>query len=256
MKQHIILLTIMIVSSLTSYGQHTEIIAHRGTWKNVNVPQNSLASLQHAIDQNVWGIEFDVHLTKDNILVVTHDQDFYGIDIATSNYEELLQKTHPNGEKIPTAETYLHKGLEQTGTKLIFELKSNLLGKERTLESVDIALELVKKLNATGQTEFIAFDWDACLRFRELDPNIKIHYLNGDKSPEEVKNAGLTGIDYHQTVYRNNPDWISECQALGLKTNVWTVNKQEDMLYFISQQFDYITTDEPELLQQLLSNPE
>lgn len=244
----------LIVASLNSYGQQTKDIAHRGMWKNVDVPQNSLASLQHAIDQKVWGTEFDVHLTKDNILVVTHDQDFYGIDIASSTYEELLRKTHSNGEKIPTAEEYLRKGLKQTGTKLIFELKSNLLGKKRTLESVDIALELVKKLNATEQTEFIAFDWDACLRFRALDPNIKIHYLNGDKNPQEVKAAGLTGIDYHYTVYRENPTWISECQAIGLKTNVWTVNKQKDMLFFIGQKVDYITTDEPELLQKLLDS--
>lgn len=252
MKKYSILLAAMLMASLSTSGQETKIIAHRGAWKNVNVPQNSLASLQHAIDQQVWGTEFDVHLTKDNILVVTHDQDFYGIDIATSTYEELLAKEHPNGEKIPTAETYLRKGLEQSGTKLIFELKSNKLGKARTLQAVDLTLELVKNLNATAQTEFIAFDWDACLRLRTLDPNIKIHYLNGDKTPQEVKDAGLTGIDYHHSVYKRNPNWIAECKEIGLKTNVWTVNKKEDMLYFIDQKIDYITTDEPELLKQML----
>lgn len=235
-----------------AFAQKPEIIAHRGVWKNVTAPQNSLASLRHAVEQQVWGTEFDVHLTKDNMLVVNHDNDFYGMDIATSTYEELLQKSHPNGEKIPTAEEYLRVGLAQTGTKLIFELKTNRLGKERTLSSVDSALALVKRLDGIGQTEFIAFDWDACLRFRELDQDIKIHYLHGDKTPKEVNEAKLSGIDYHLSLFKKNPTWISESHSLGLKTNVWTVNKEEDMHFFIDKGINYITTDEPELLNTLL----
>src|SRR5699024_6460919 len=191
-------------------------------------------------------------LTKDDVLVVNHDQDFYGIDIATSTYEELLSKKHPNGESIPTVEEYLKEGKKHKKLKLIFELKTNRLGVDRTLESVAKSVELVKKMKVKKQVEFIDFSYDACLEFKRLDKKAKVHYLNGDKSPAEIKEAGLSGIDYNLNVFKNNPSWIEESKELKLKTNVWTVNKQEDMEYFIERKVDFITTDEPELLKKLL----
>ncbi|GGH21712.1 glycerophosphodiester phosphodiesterase [Sphingobacterium alkalisoli] len=243
---------IMFCFSILAQAQETQIIAHRGAWKNTKSPQNSIAALRDAIAQEVWGAEFDVHLTKDDVLVVNHDNDFQGIDIATSTYNELLAKKHPNGEQISTAEAYLKEGLKQNKTKMIFELKTNRLGVDRTLKSVEIALALVKKLKAVPLTEFIAFSYDACLHFRALDKNIPIHYLNGDKSPQQIKDANLTGIDYHFSVFKNNTDWISTAKTFGLKTNVWTVNTEEDMHYFIDKGIDYITTDEPEKLHSLI----
>ncbi|PRD46441.1 glycerophosphodiester phosphodiesterase family protein [Sphingobacterium haloxyli] len=251
MKPTLVILTLLTVIHVGAMAQ-TEMIAHRGSWKNTKVPQNSLASLSKAIEQGAWGAEFDVHLTKDDVLVVTHDQDFYGIDIATSTYQELLAKKHPNGESIPTAEEYLKKGLTQKKTKLIYELKTNKLGTERTLKAAELTVALVKKLKAGKQVEYIAFSYDACLKFKELDKKAKVHYLNGDKSPQEIKEAGLSGLDYHLSVYKKHPEWLGEAKKLQLKTNVWTVNREDDMHYFIDQKIDYITTDEPELLNRIL----
>src|SRR5690606_38463290 len=162
MKKTLVVLTLLSAIHFASFAQ-TQIIAHRGAWKNTKVPQNSLASLNKAVEQKAWGSEFDVHLTKDDVLVVNHDQDFYGMDIATSTYQELLSKKHPNGESIPTAEAYLREGLKQKGTKLIYELKTNKLGTERTLKSAEMTIALVKKLKAEKQVEYIAFSYDACL---------------------------------------------------------------------------------------------
>jgi len=96
MKKHIFscLTLAMVISSATLFAQ-TKAIAHRGVWKNSHLPQNSIASLKAAHDLKLFGSEFDVHLTKDNILVVNHDNDFYGIDIATATYTELLAKKTP-----------------------------------------------------------------------------------------------------------------------------------------------------------------
>ncbi|WP_156305879.1 glycerophosphodiester phosphodiesterase [Sphingobacterium endophyticum] len=252
MKRQVLLLAMTIVFHAGLFAQ-TSIIAHRGAWKNTKVPQNSIASLDHAIEEGCWGSEFDVYLTKDDILVVNHDRDFHGLEVEDLTYQELLAKKHDNGESIPTVEEYLKRGLQQKGTKLIFELKTSKLGKERTMKSVEHSLAIVKKLKAESMVEFIAFDWDACLKFRELNKKTKIHYLNGDKSPAEVKAAKLTGVDYHYTIFQKNPNLIKEFKALKLKTNAWTVNKEEDMKFLIDQKIDFITTDEPELLKTILN---
>lgn len=63
---------------------------------------------------------------------------------------------------------------------------------------------------------------------------------------------GLAGLDYSIKVLKQHPEWIKEAHQLGLEVNVWTVDKKEDMLFFINLEVDYITTNYPELLQKLL----
>ena len=230
----------------------TKAIAHRGAWKAEGLPQNSIASLHRAIELGCAGTEFDVHLTKDDVLVVNHDKDFYDIDIATATYDELLAKKHPNGETIPTAETYLREGMKQKKTKLIYELKSSELGKERTLHSADLAVQLVKSLGAEEWVEYIAFDYDACKRIIERDPNAQVYYLNGDVTPAQAKKDGLAGLDYHFSVFKKNPNWISEAHDLGLAINAWTVNTEDEMRTLLNQNVAFITTDEPALLLDVI----
>ncbi|WP_257669597.1 glycerophosphodiester phosphodiesterase [Parapedobacter tibetensis] len=230
-----------------------QAIAHRGAWKADNFPQNSIASLHRAIALGCAGTEFDVHLTKDDVLVVNHDKDFYGMDIATSTYKELLTKKHPNGESIPTAKEYLREGMKQKKTKLIYELKTSNLGKERTRYSADLSVQLVKKLNADEWVEYILFDYDGAKRIIELDPNAKVYYLNGDVAPDQAKKDGFYGLDYNFNVYKKNPTWIKEAHDLGLVINAWTVNTEDEMLNLLNQNVEFLTTDEPALAIEVIN---
>ncbi|MFC3354067.1 glycerophosphodiester phosphodiesterase [Sphingobacterium zeae] len=253
MKKHIFscLTLAMVISSSALFAQ-TKAIAHRGVWKNSHLPQNSIASLTAAHDLKLFGSEFDVHLTKDNILVVNHDNDFYGIDIATATYKELLEKKHPNGESIPTLEEYLIAGKKLKGLRLILELKINKLGVERTLEATTKTVEMVKNLKAEKVTDYISFSFEACQKIHELAPKANIQYLTGDKSPAEVKAAGINGLDYHFSVFKKNGTWLKDAHQFGMKVNAWTVNTAEEMTNLINQNIDFITTDEPELLLRIL----
>ena len=51
------------------------VVAHRGAWKKNNFPENSIASLKHAIELKCTGSEFDVWMTADDSLVINHDSD-------------------------------------------------------------------------------------------------------------------------------------------------------------------------------------
>lgn len=250
----ITLAIICCIMSQTASAQfiQNEVIAHRGAWKVDNLPQNSIASLHRAVELGCAGTEFDVHFTKDNVLVVNHDRDFYGLDIATSTYQELLTKKHPNGESIPTAEAYLREGMKQRKTKLIFELKTSPLGAERTLEAADQSVELVKKLHAEEWVEYILFDYEGAKRIITLDPQARVYYLNGDVAPAQAKQDGFYGLDYHFDVYKKNPTWIQEAHDLGLIVNAWTVNTEEEMIRLLDQQVEYITTDQPGLLLDVI----
>ena len=55
-------------------------------------------------------------------------------------------------------------------------------------------------------------------------------------------------------VIKKHPEWIKEAHELGLKVNVWTVDEVEDMKSLIEQKVDFITTNEPVILQEELKN--
>lgn len=255
MKKNInlLLLIFSISTSMMAQLDKNVVIAHRGAWKEAQNPQNSIASLDDAIKMGCHASEFDVHLTKDNILVVNHDPEFYGLDIESSTYKELLEKEHPNGEKIPTAEAYLKEGMKQDKTKLIFEIKTAKAGEDRTLELTKMSVDLVHKLGAQKWVEYICFDFDAGEYVHKLDPEAQIAYLNGDKTPEEAKEAGYTGLDYHYTVYEKNPQWIKKAHDIGLSINAWTVNDPKVMESLLDQHVEYLTTNEPEQLFKLIA---
>lgn len=255
MKKIIYLLLIILASSCgnSKFKFHdNQVIAHRGAWKEAGLPENSIASLKHAIELGCHGSEFDVHMTKDDSLVVNHDRDFMGLVIESSTYEELLAKKHSNGEPIPTVREYLKAGMDQHRTKLIYEIKKSSQGKERSLELTRKSVELVKELGAHKWVEYICFDYDVGKLIVEMDPDAKVAYLNGDVPPQQAKNDGYTGLDYHYKVYKEHPEWIKEAHDIGLTINAWTVNDADEMRNLLDQKAEYITTNEPELLLEIL----
>jgi glycerophosphoryl diester phosphodiesterase len=250
-KLFIFLLAITMVSSLSfsqSSFHQNKVIAHRGAWKANGHPQNSLASLREAVRLQCEGSEFDVWMTADEVLVVNHDHDFQGIDIETSTYEQLLTKKLPNGEKIPTLEEYLTEGMKQTGTKLILEFKPSRISVTRSERVGELSVKTVQKLSAEKWVDYITFSYEGGKKAIATDPKANVAYLNGDKTPSELKDAGFFGFDYNIRVLKNKPEWIKEAHALGLTTNAWTVNLLEDMAWLLEQKVNFITTDEPELL--------
>jgi len=230
------------------------VIAHRGAWKKNNLPENSIASLKEAINLKCFGSEFDVHFTKDSVVVVNHDDVFKGMNIATSTYAELQQQLHTNGEQIPTLENYLKEGMKQKKTKLILEIKMAKTP-AGTIALTEAAVKMVKKLKADAWVEYISFSYPSVKRVIELDPSAKtafLAYLKFDvPSLEKLKEDGITQADYYYTIYKEG-DWFKKAHELGISINAWTVNKEEDMKWLIDQKADYITTNEPELLFDLL----
>ena len=86
------------------------------------------------------------------------------------------------------------------------------------------------------------------IRIREIDSKAILQYLNGDRTPDQLKKDRIDGADYNLSVFKKNPEWIGMAKKAGIVLNAWTVNAKEDMQWLLDQKFDYITTNEPELL--------
>ena len=122
--------------------------AHRGWHDNKVAPENSLLAIQRAIDAG-YNIEFDVHLTKSNVLVVHHDfslsrtagQNVKVKDLDTDHLEQY--KLFGTEEHIPTFDDVLNLVDGKIG--LIIEIKPTLHPKE-VVEAVIARLASYKGL--------------------------------------------------------------------------------------------------------------
>lgn len=142
--------------------------AHRGLW-NAQRPENSLSAFRSAVDAG-YGIELDVHRTKDGVLVVHHDDNLKrvcGVDrrIAQSTLAEV-RACHLSGtdEVVPTFDEVL----EAVGGRvpLIVELKV-----EQNVDSLCSAVrERMQHYNGLWCME--SFDPRAVQWFRKNAPEI------------------------------------------------------------------------------------
>ena len=253
MTKKLILAAAMLLTGSAAVAAQPKVISHRGYWTAPNSAQNSLASFTKADSVGVFGSEIDVWLPADDKLIVNHDRVYKGTDInmEKSTLKEITSIVLPNGENIPTLDAYLRLVATKPNTRLILEMKSLSDLKREDLAAEKI-IKALRKYNLLDRTDIIAFSINACLAFKKLMPDGRIFYLNGDLAPRSIKKLGLTGIDYSMSVLRENPKWVEQAHKEGLEVNVWTVDTEEDMRYFIDLGVDYITTDYPERLQALL----
>ena len=242
---------ILFLCSLVALSQ-PHVVAHRGYWRTEGSAQNSITSLQKAASVGCWGSEFDVWLTADGVPVVFHDATVDGIRIEDTTYATLMNHRLQNGEFIPTLQQYLTEALRWPDCRLIFEVKPHRNAK-RDARISEMSVELVNMLGLASRTDYISFSKNACKRLHELAPDAKVAYLNGDLAPQEIKDMGLTGIDYNMGTFDKHPDWPLEAKKLGLEVNVWTVDGEEALSRFAGMPgIDIITTNDPEILIEII----
>lgn len=254
MKRIFILMAALLVG-LTAVAQ-PKIVAHRGYWRTDGSAQNSITSLQKAAAVGCYGSEFDVWLTADGVPVVFHDATIDGIRIEDTTFATLMNHRLQNGEFIPTLQQYLTEGAKIEGCQLILEIKPHR-NEVRDKRIADMCVELVRTLGLEKKTEYISFSKVVCQRLHEITPDSKVAYLNGELSPAQIKEMGLTGIDYNEKVFVKHPEWLQEAKQLGVEVNVWTVDGEENLRHHVNLEgVDLITTNDPEILKGILAEQE
>ncbi len=244
------LFVLSLLFTLASQAQ-TKVIAHRGFWDTAGSAQNSIASLVKADSVGCYGAEFDVWLAKDNQLVVNHDASYKGRGMERTSSTKLTKLKLSNGESLPTLKEYLTRARD-LNIRLILELKKHSSDKRET-QAIEKIVAMVKEMGLEDRMEYITFSLHATKEFIRLAPaGTPVYNLDGKLSPQELKEMGCAGPDYHYSVFKKHPEWIQQCHDLGMKVNAWTVNKEDDMQWLIDQRADFITTDKPVLLQEIV----
>ena len=250
MKQ--LIFAMIAAATIATAAAQPKVIAHRGFWDAPGSAQNSIRALAKADSIGCWGSEFDVWMTADEKLVVNHDASFKGLPIETSQAADVTALTLSNGEHLPLLDDYLKAFAERPGIKVVCELKVHT-DKRREAKAVKKVLKLMKRHKLTDRAVYITFSPEATREFVKHAPKgTEVYYLNGNWTPQQLKDEGCAGLDYSLAVMKKHPEWIEQCHNLGLKVNIWTVNRRDDLQWCIDHGADFITTNDPLLLQQMI----
>ena len=247
-----LIFAMIAAATIATAAAQPKVIAHRGFWDAPGSAQNSIRALVKADSIGCWGSEFDVWMTADEKLVVNHDASFKGLPIETSQAADVTALTLSNGEHMPLLDDYLKAFAERPGIKVVCELKVHT-DKRREAKAVKKVLKLMKRHKLTDRAVYITFSPEATREFVKHAPKgTEVYYLNGNWTPQQLKDEGCAGLDYSLAVMKKHPEWIEQCHSLGLKVNIWTVNRRDDLQWCIDHGADFITTNDPLLLQQMI----
>lgn len=225
-----------------------KVVAHRGAWKNHAGSENSLTAFKDAIRIGCEGSEFDVWLSSDGIPVLSHDPHIGGKTVEETPLAALQKIELKNGDRVPTFEEYIQEAMKQNNTRMVLELKPSKKG--RAIELTQACYDLIRKYQCQAWMLYISFDYNICKKLVELDPFAKVAYLNGDKSPAELKADKIWGLDYSFKAIDKDISILEAAKKAGITTNIWTVNEPAQMDAYLKAGVDYLTTNEPELLLQ------
>lgn len=228
------------------------IFAHRGM--SAIEPENTLLSIQSAIDNNVTGIEIDI-FEIDNKLVVIHDR---WLDRTTSgsglishaSFEQLRQLDAGKGEKIPTLDEVL--AILPKSCLLNIELKGihNI-----TLLLTYIDQAIVKYGITSDQLLLSSFNHHQLKALSTLRPKLSIGALTASLPLDYAKYAStLNAYAAHICISSVNKDFVQDAHQRGLKVFVYTVDEPDDITMLYDMEVDGIFSNNPtDALQHFLT---
>ncbi len=207
---------------------NAKLIAHRGL--SGLYPENTIEAFEAAGKKGYYGIETDVHVTKDGKFIVIHDDDLKriaGLDLVVeeTDYDTLraLRFQDPYGEKggeyrLPSLEEYVLI-CKKYDKQAILELKNKMLPQE-----VLAIAKTVEELGWLNRTTFISFSGENLVELRKGYPNADAQYLVEKVGDEEIAFMKKYRLDCDLKWSIATKKTVKRLHDHGIKINCWTVD--------------------------------
>lgn len=236
------------------------VIAHRGF--SYIAPENTIESFQRAIDIGVDMIELDIHLTKDNEIVVIHDDTVnrttngkgYVKDLTLNELKKLDAGSwfDPNFsvEKIPTLEEVLKISYNKVMVNI--EIKKSLHTNNNGIE--ELTLKLVDKYDMTKHVLFSSFNKESLKIIKEINPSVPVFILYRQRARKKIAEicSSIMADGFTNTRFFINKKVIKQAHLNDLSINAYVVNTRSSMKKLIKYGIDGIITDRPDVLIDVL----
>jgi glycerophosphoryl diester phosphodiesterase len=245
------------------------VIAHRGA--SADVPEHTLAAYQKAIDDGADGLECDVRLTRDGVLVCVHDRtvdrtstgrgpvstlelaDMAELDFATWRRDAGGDGDDEEPDRDQTGVVTLERLLEvvQDAPR---PLELAIETKHPTRYAGLVETTLVDLLRHSGilagrhRVRMMSFAVTGLRRVRALEPELPTVLLT-KRVPLRLRDGRLPSCadaaGPSLAALRALPDWIDRVHDHGHEVHVWTVDDPADIAWAASVGVDVIITNRP-----------
>jgi glycerophosphoryl diester phosphodiesterase len=193
------------------WGQTIQVHGHRGA--RAMRPENTLPAFEYAIAQGVDALELDMAVTKDGVLVVSHDPELRSpvctgprdkVAIHSLTLAEVRewdcggkqnplfakQQTFP-GTKMPTLDEVF--ALAPKG-KFLFNIETKITPKNPELapspeEFVRLALAMIRKHHLEARVVLQSFDFRTLQEMKKAAPEIRLSALYSGAAKDFVEIA-------------------------------------------------------------------
>lgn len=221
------------------------IIAHRGA-SALALHENSLEAFQIAIDIQADYVEFDIRKTKDDYLIIFHDDSYEGHPVSSLTYSELCLLTSRKGLYPPLFSEVL--SLCKGKIKLDIELKE--AGFEQRVVEMTKAGFSYNDFLIKSFLDFIV------LSVKKFDKNVRSGLLTGVKNaafPTRIREyfperrLRLCQADFISPHYKFvTKGFIRRMQHQKKDIYVWTLNNDVLIDTFLKKPVTGIITDYPD----------
>lgn len=229
------------------------VIAHRGA--SARAPENTLASIELAIEEGADWVEIDVQETSDGQVAVFHDSDFMKLagnplkiwDATTADLQaiDIGSSFSPKfrNERAPLLRDVLE--LCKSRAKLLIELK--YYGQDEQLEQR--VLDVVAEHEMESQVKYMSLKLPAVRKLKTLDPQAEAGILMS-VAAGDIKSfpAEFWAIN---ALFANRKT-IGEAHRNDRLVYVWTVNDPLTMCRMIGRGVDGLITDDPALARSVI----
>ncbi len=224
------------------------MVAHRGL-SGIET-ENTINAFIAAGNRSYYGIECDVHASKDGKIIVTHDDTLLRLGmlnlyIPSFKYEEIRKFTLIDRKTgnlsfniaIPLLEDYL--SICKTYKKHAFvELKDNLNN-----DNIDEILHQIPKYHSIQDTSIISFNDKYLTYIKKNYPEFDLYLLT-----QKMSDKNLDFCEKHQIHLDISYEYVDETiikrmHLIGLKVACWTVDDKDVAEKLIKLGVDYITSN-------------
>jgi glycerophosphoryl diester phosphodiesterase len=269
-----LLAALLLLSPLMMDAAPKKILVHGHRGARARMPENTLPAFQHAIDVGADVLELDLAVTKDNVLVVSHDPELHA-PICTGPREKAVireltlaevkqwdcgamqnprypkQQTVP-GTRMPTLDEVLALGAK---TNVEFNIETKIFRNRPEVtpapeEFARLLVEAIRRHRLEQRAIIQSFDYRTLVAARKLAPEIRLSALKeGTYRPyselaKEAANAEIVSPLYPLVTKER----VEEAHRAGLQVVPWTANEPKDWDRLVAAGVDAIITDDPAAL--------
>jgi glycerophosphoryl diester phosphodiesterase len=230
-------------------------IAHRGA--SAYAPENSLIAFEKAAQMGADSVEIDIHITADDVPVVSHDADLkrvFGVDgaIKDLSLDQLKAILPPDREPIPTFEQVV---------AICAELKLGLYLDVKRLNKAggQTIFAILRHYGLLDYSIFGSFQPDLVAGIKSTKPDALTSILFGAVNILPVAMAEAVGANYVHPCWENAANephrlltsgWIAAVRAANLGIVCWHEERPSEIAALSALGVDAICSDKPDILTQ------